>query len=89
MSKFKGCGGDCRQGHKPCDCDWRTSTLGERVGHRHEHSGWVGYDSWKPSDSYVPEPVRDGWTFAQLFCAVAVLCTAGVVIAVEVAKWVK
>lgn len=64
---------------------WRTNTLAEKPGHRHEHT----QAAWKPSDGYVPRPVRDGWTFAQLFCATVALGTAVVVIALEVAQWIK
>lgn len=45
---------------------WRTNTLAEKPGHRHEHT----QADWKPSAGYVPRPVRDRWTAAQLIVAV-------------------
>lgn len=38
---------------------------------------------WKPSDGYVPRPVRDGWTAAQL--VVAVLLGGAAVVAIALA----
>lgn len=65
---------------------WRTNTLAEKTGHRHRDSE-LDLREWRPSDGYVPRPVRDGWTFAQLFCATVALGAAVVVIALEVAPW--
>lgn len=80
---------------------WRANTLAEKPGHRHRDSDYMAglaHDqvrwpkppapAWKPSDGYIPTR-RDGWTFAQLFCAVVALGAAAVVIALEVAQWIK
>lgn len=67
---------------------WRINTRAEAGDSRHFDSGWIDQDSYKPSDHYIPTR-RDGWTFAQLFCAVVALGAAAVVIALEVSKWIK
>lgn len=62
--------------------NWRTNTLAEKPGHRHEHA----QAAWKPSDGYVPRPIRDGWTFAQLFCATAALGLLAVSLALAIGE---
>lgn len=51
----------------------RESTLAERRD-RHLNAGWTPEKNppglWKPSHGYIPRPVRDGWTAAQLVVAV-------------------
>lgn len=67
---------------------WRINTRASLQGSRHEDSGWIDQDSYKPSHGYIPNR-RDGWTFAQLFCAVVALGAAAVVIALEISEWMK
>ena len=72
--------------------NWRTNTLAEKPGHRHEHT----QAAWKPSDSYVPRPLNDQWpgwavflsSVVSLALSVAVLMGLAFV-AVEIAKWIK
>ena len=52
---------------------WRINTRATLQGSRHEDSGWIDQDSWKPSDGY--EEPADGWgVFA--FYVLAGLCVA-------------
>ena len=70
---------------------WRINTRASLQGSRHEDSGWIDQDSYKPSDGYIPTR-RDGWTFAQVFCATVALGLLAVSLAIgigEVWQWNK
>lgn len=63
---------------------WRTNTRAEAGDSRHFDAGWIDQAAtWKPSHGYIPRPVRDGWTAAQL--VVAVLLGSAAVVAIALA----
>lgn len=63
---------------------WRINTRAEAGDSRHFDAGWIEQAAtWKPSHGYVPRPVRDGWTAAQL--VVAVLLGSAAVVAIALA----
>jgi hypothetical protein len=63
---------------------WRINTRAEEGDSRHFDAGWIEQAAtWKPSTGYIPRPVRDGWTAAQL--VVAVLLGSAAVVAIALA----
>ena len=64
---------------------WRTNTRAEAGDSRHFDAGWIDQAAtWKPSHGYIPRPVRDRWTAAQLVVAVLLGSAAVVWIALKI-----